>query len=207
MVRRPSSQVGPPASHDPFTTTRRHSYPWWMVLADPETGLKRVTIKVRVGPNVDAPSQEPLRIAGQGGTPKGRTEDLFDDRGLPRSDILVHLIDLFAQHFECQYPALDRHSLLRSAQEGSGSVFLLNCVAGMAARWVRHGSGSLPEALSVNPGLCFAADIPSPLGFPRTQPSPNLTYVHTNTAMRSPTAQKRTWLRVWQCRRARRYRH
>jgi hypothetical protein len=137
-----------------------HIHGGWCLL-NPESGLKRVTIKVRVGPNVDAPSQEPLRLAGQGGTPKGRTEDLFDDRGLPRSDILVHLIDLFAQHFECQYPALDRHSLLRSAQEGSGSVFLLNCVAGMAARWVRHSSESLPKALPIKGwvmDVCSVAD-------------------------------------------------
>ncbi|GFZ47717.1 hypothetical protein JCM24511_05464 [Saitozyma sp. JCM 24511] len=119
-------------------------------------GLKRVTIKVRVGPNVDAPSQEPLRLAGQGGTPKGRTEDLFDDRGLPRSDILVHLIDLFAQHFECQYPALDRHSLLRSAQEGSGSVFLLSCVAGMAARFSTHTAIAKPDLRPHEYGNAFA---------------------------------------------------
>lgn len=78
-------------------------------------------------------SHSPSPSARLGAPPQ--LDDNFDaTTGLPRHDILMHLIDVFVTHFQCMFPSLDIEFLLRAAQERSGMAFLLNCVAAMAAR-------------------------------------------------------------------------
>jgi hypothetical protein len=43
-------------------------------------------------------------------------------------------------HFGCQYPFLDRTTLDGKIESRMGSVFLLNSIAAIAARWVRRGT-------------------------------------------------------------------
>lgn len=96
-------------------------------------GLKRVTIKVRLdAPPAMSPGVSPGSLLGVDAS----HENLFDESGLPRAAILTHLLDIFEQHFECQFPALSR-VCLETARE-RGNAFLLNCVAAMAARFSHH---------------------------------------------------------------------
>jgi hypothetical protein len=95
-------------------------------------GLKRITLKVRV----DSP-QETLQKAsprtalqGQGDT----AQEVIAADGAPSTPIMRHLLDVFMVHFGCQFQFLDRQGLETKIENRTGSVFLLNCVAAMAAR-------------------------------------------------------------------------
>jgi hypothetical protein len=59
-----------------------------------------------------------------------------DDGGMPRHDLMLHLLDVFMTHFGCQYPALSRLQLERDLEQRSGSTLLFNCIASTASRWV-----------------------------------------------------------------------
>lgn len=54
--------------------------------------------------------------------------------GRPNASIMRHLLDVFMVHFGCQFPFLDRQSLDAKIEARTGSVFLLNSIAAIAAR-------------------------------------------------------------------------
>jgi len=45
-----------------------------------------------------------------------------------------HLLDVFFIHFGCQFPFLDQAELEAQVDAGTGSAFLFNAIAGIAAR-------------------------------------------------------------------------
>jgi hypothetical protein len=47
-----------------------------------------------------------------------------------------HLLDVFFIHFGCQFPFLDHTELEAQVDAGTGSAFLFNTIAGIAARSV-----------------------------------------------------------------------
>lgn len=103
-------------------------------------GLKRVTIKVRL----DAPPERASASFGTLlGSPLYPTDELFDERGLPAPTLRAHLLDIFAQHFECQFPALSPDVLAEAGERGN--AFLLNCVAAMAARFSHNPAVARPD--------------------------------------------------------------
>jgi hypothetical protein len=99
-----------------------------------------VTIKVRLDAAEERASASPNVLLGP---PLDPAEGLFDERGLPAPTLLAHLLDIFAQHFECQFPALSPDVLAESREHGN--AFLLNCVAAMAARFSRNPAVVRPE--------------------------------------------------------------
>jgi hypothetical protein len=95
------------------------------------TGLKRITLKVRVD-NPQAtwrPNAPDPRL----GTIIPVEEVLAAD-GMPTTPIMRHLLDVFITHFGCQFPFVDRQDLEAKIDARTGSIFLLNSIAAMAAR-------------------------------------------------------------------------
>lgn len=61
---------------------------------------------------------------------------------LQEPDLMRHLFGLFEKRFGRQYPFLDRAVIEQQLLEmDTGNVFLLNCIAAMAARLVRPSCG------------------------------------------------------------------
>lgn len=115
-----------PASHSPLTPG--------------SSGLKRITLKVRVdNPQATWRPSLPESSLGLGapGTGSGPTipvEEVIAPDGMPTTPIMRHLLDVFMTHFGCQFPFVDRQDLEAKIEERTGSVFLLNSIAAMAAR-------------------------------------------------------------------------
>jgi hypothetical protein len=61
-------------------------------------------------------------------------QDLVNEGGMPRYDLMVHLLGIFMTHFGCQFPALSKTQLERDLEEKSGSTLLFNCIASTASR-------------------------------------------------------------------------
>ena len=97
-------------------------------------GLKRITLKVRV----DRPSG--TRHAATPSTSSGLNADslveVIGTDGMPNISIMKHLLALFMIHFGCQFPFLDRARLEADLEAHTGSIFLLNCIAATASRYV-----------------------------------------------------------------------
>lgn len=93
------------------------------------SGLKRITLKVRI----EHPSA-PFAAATYSDSPGTSLQRLVDSDGAPTSEIMKHLLDIFFLHFGCQFPFLDRQILEDQVDRRNGSVFMMNCVAGLAAR-------------------------------------------------------------------------
>ncbi|BEI95017.1 uncharacterized protein CcaverHIS019_0705980 [Cutaneotrichosporon cavernicola] len=81
-------------------------------------GLKRLSLKVRVAPSSPAHLPSPM---GMG--------DIGVD-GMPSPPLMAHLLQVFNEHFGCQFPALK--------QGPEGNVFLSNAIAATAARFTDH---------------------------------------------------------------------
>lgn len=92
-------------------------------------GLKRLSLKVRI-------ENEPRTYPSP--APGLVSDDMFGTDGMPVTPVMQHLLDVFSERFGCQFPALEREALLRDLEAGSGSVFLFNCIAAMAARFSEH---------------------------------------------------------------------
>jgi hypothetical protein len=73
-------------------------------------------------PNADGNLDIPVEVVGSD--------------GMPNVSIMKHLLDLFIMHFGCQFPFLDRNRLEADLEVGTGSIFLLNCIAATSSRWV-----------------------------------------------------------------------
>jgi hypothetical protein len=66
-----------------------------------------------------------------------------------------HLLDIFFIHFGCQFPFLDRSELEAQVDAGTGSAFLFNAIAGIAARSVltEMGVSELNDRFSSHPSI------------------------------------------------------
>lgn len=62
--------------------------------------------------------------------------DLVDSDGMPRADIMLHLLDVFMTYFGCLFPALQRKQLEEDMRARAGSTLLYNCIACTASRCV-----------------------------------------------------------------------
>ncbi|GFZ45812.1 hypothetical protein JCM24511_03542 [Saitozyma sp. JCM 24511] len=105
-------------------------------------GLKRITLKVRVDSPQETLQKASPRAALQG--PGDTAQEVIAADGAPSTPIMRHLLDVFMVHFGCQFPFLDRQGLETKIENRTGSVFLLNCVAAMAARFSGHSAIALP---------------------------------------------------------------
>lgn len=99
-------------------------------------GLKKIILKVRVENPRAAPRPPHPGLSEQ-------PADIIQPNGMPSPAIMDHLLDLFDIHFACQFPALRVDELRAEAMRGGGSIFLLNCIACSAARWVPLGPTSV----------------------------------------------------------------
>jgi hypothetical protein len=98
-----------------------------------KTGLKKITLKVRVA---ESPSlwKSPT---SQSASDRNNPQQVIGPTGLPNPTIMRHLLDVFFIHFGCQFPFLDQTELESQVDAGTGSAFLFNAIAGIAARSVR----------------------------------------------------------------------
>lgn len=76
----------------------------------------------------------PQPLPGQASSPNIPQDKLVDEGGMPRRDLMLHLLDVFMTHFGSQYPALSRSQLERDLDQRSGSTLLFNCIASTASR-------------------------------------------------------------------------
>ena len=99
-----------------------------------DSGLRRITLKVRIDNPKDVwrTFSPHLAVQGCGET----TREVISPDGLSSTLIMRHLLDIFMSHFGCQFPFLDRQSLESKIEARTGSVFLLNSIAAIAARCV-----------------------------------------------------------------------
>ena len=97
-----------------------------------------MTLKVRLDEPGGLESRSPATESQTG-------VELFDRDRVPNPGIMRHLLELFAKHYGCQMPGLDLIGLQRDLEAGNGSVFLLNCVAAVAARFSTHPSIAQPD--------------------------------------------------------------
>jgi hypothetical protein len=95
-----------------------------------KTGLKKITLKVRVA---ESPSlwKSPT---SQSASDRNNPQQVIGPTGLPNPSIMHHLLDVFFIHFGCQFPFLDQAELESQVDAGTGSAFLFNAIAGIAAR-------------------------------------------------------------------------
>jgi hypothetical protein len=91
------------------------------------TGLKRTTLRVRLDDSQIPGSAQP-------GVSFGVTAELIGADGVPDQTIMRHLLDLFMVHFGCQFPFVERAKIERDIERQTGSVFLHNSMAAVAAR-------------------------------------------------------------------------
>ncbi|ORY23128.1 fungal-specific transcription factor domain-domain-containing protein [Naematelia encephala] len=105
-------------------------------------GLKRITLKVRVdSPRSTRSAASPMTVTSIGND----TMEVIGENGMPNPVIMSHLLDVFMEHFGCQFPCLNRAELDQSLASGTGSVFLFTCIAAIAARFSKHPAIALPS--------------------------------------------------------------
>lgn len=95
-------------------------------------GLKKITLKVRVTDSA---------AAFKASSPRAAFSELdlvpqqvIDPNGMPSPPIMRHLLDVFFIHFGCQFPFLNKVELDNEVDRGTGSAFLFNAIAAVAAR-------------------------------------------------------------------------
>ena len=94
-----------------------------------------MTLKVRLDnqrESVNSPT--PLFPSQPGSLPFPVLGNIVDEGGMPRRDLMLHLLGVFMTHFGCQYPSLSRSQLERDLDARSGSTLLFNCIASTASR-------------------------------------------------------------------------
>lgn len=97
-------------------------------------GLKRITLKVRVDTPQEALAKASPHTLPGTFPPEAPGLELVASDGAPSTLIMRHLLDVFMQHFGCQFPFLDKRELEQKIESRTGNAFLLNCIAGLAAR-------------------------------------------------------------------------
>lgn len=96
-------------------------------------GLKQYTLKVRVETPQETWRRDPHNLPKQSGEPM---EEVIAPDGIPPAHIMMELISVFMIHFGSQFPCIDRRDLESKVHARTGSSFLLNSIAGIAARYV-----------------------------------------------------------------------
>ncbi|KAL7424239.1 hypothetical protein Q5752_001825 [Cryptotrichosporon argae] len=117
-------------------------------------GLKRITLKVRVHDPYTAIAASP-QVGGPGMGPGDGPAELIAADGSPSTPIMRHLLDVFMTHFGCQFPFLDRRDIEAKIEARTGSVFLLNSIAAIAARFSTHPAIALPDLKPYDYGNVF----------------------------------------------------
>jgi hypothetical protein len=95
------------------------------------TGLKQYTLKVRVETPRETWQRDPHNIPQPSGAPM---EEVIGPDGIPPVHIMLELVSVFMVHFGSQFPCIDRRDLEAKIHARTGSSFLLNSIAGIAAR-------------------------------------------------------------------------
>ena len=88
------------------------------------------------------------------GSTEASTEVIAPD-GAPNTALMRHLLDVFIVHFGCQYPFLDRATLDGKIESRIVSVFLLNSIAAIAARWVWRRKWLSDGRFSTHPAVAL----------------------------------------------------
>jgi hypothetical protein len=96
-------------------------------------GLKQYTLKVRVETPQETWRRDPHNLPQQSGEPM---EEVIGPDGIPPVHIMLELVSVFMIHFGSQFPCIDRRDLEAKIRYRTGSSFLLNSIAGIAARSV-----------------------------------------------------------------------
>lgn len=96
-------------------------------------GLKRITLKVRVNPPNEVPSSSPYTTGLLQGSPEA-AQEIHGSDGMPGANVMRHLLDVFFHHMGAYFPSLERQTLESQIKDKTGSVFLFNCIASVAAR-------------------------------------------------------------------------
>ena len=94
-------------------------------------GLKQYTLKVRVETPQETWRRDPHNLPQQSGEP---IEEVIGPDGIPPVHIMLELVSVFMIHFGAQFPCIDRRDLEQKIRFRTGSSFLLNSIAGIAAR-------------------------------------------------------------------------
>ena len=97
-------------------------------------GLKQYTLKVRVETPQETWQRDPHNLPQQSGEPM---EEVIGADGIPPVHIMPELVSVFMIHFGAQFPCIDRRDLESKIHSRTGSSFLLNSIAGIAARYAR----------------------------------------------------------------------
>ena len=97
-------------------------------------GLKQYTLKVRVETPQETWQRDPHNLPQQSGEPM---EEVIGADGIPPVHIMLELVSVFMIHFGAQFPCIDRRDLESKIHSRTGSSFLLNSIAGIAARYAR----------------------------------------------------------------------
>jgi hypothetical protein len=97
-------------------------------------GLKKITLKVRVADSVAAFKASSPRAAFS--EMDQVPQQVIDPNGMPSPPIMRHLLDVFFIHFGSQFPFLNKVELGNAVETGTGSAFLFNAIAAIAARSV-----------------------------------------------------------------------
>lgn len=97
-------------------------------------GLKKITLKVRVADSVAALKTSSPRAALN--ELDAAPQQVIDPSGMPSPSIMRHLLEVFFVHFGSQFPFLNKIELDNQVDAGTGSAFLFNAIAAIAARWV-----------------------------------------------------------------------
>ncbi|WWC61511.1 uncharacterized protein I303_104095 [Kwoniella dejecticola CBS 10117] len=129
-------------------------------------GLQRIILKVRVQrPGTGSQASTPI-------SPEANfTEDLIGPDRMPNPAIMHHLLDSFFIHFGCQFPFLERNTLESSITAGTGSSFLLLCIASVTARFSSHPRLALKHLKPFEYGNEFYAAAKALLGSMLSVPS------------------------------------
>jgi hypothetical protein len=85
-------------------------------------------------------------------------EEVIGPDGIPPVHIMLELVSVFMIHFGSQFPCIDRRDLEAKIRYRTGSSFLLNSIAGIAARSVslyNHRVVVLISRFSTHPAIAL----------------------------------------------------
>lgn len=104
-------------------------------------GLKKITLKVRVTDSAAAFKTSSPHAAFS--ELDQIAQQVIDPNGMPSPPIMRHLLDVFFVHFGSQFPFLNKVEIDEAVETGTGSAFLLNAIAAVAARSISRAVDSL----------------------------------------------------------------
>ncbi|BEI81678.1 hypothetical protein CcaverHIS002_0208380 [Cutaneotrichosporon cavernicola] len=126
-------------------------------------GLKRYTLKVRVHTPQESWEKGSPSVTVSTGTGEV-AQELIGPDGAPSVPIMRHLLEVFATHFGCQFPFVDRADLEAKLEAHTASVFLLLSIAAIAARFSSHPVIARPDLQPYEYGNVFYTRAKAMLG-------------------------------------------